>query len=66
MNKKHHNYFYKYSDLAKKQKTFWRWIGWKEFFYGVVYGFSMTLAAAASVLLFYWLCVFILILEPML
>lgn len=48
------------------EKYLGTWIGWKEFFYGVVYGFSMTLAAAASVLLFYWLCVFILILEPML
>jgi hypothetical protein len=94
MTKKHRNYFYKYSNIAKttsprknpfedmangtcgyteaesarmvQRKKFWRWIGWKEFFYGVFYGATMTLAAAASVLIFYWLCVFILILEPML
>jgi len=63
MHKRHHNYFYKYSDLTKKQNNFWRWIGWKEFGRGVCYGASMTLGAAIGVGIFYYLCVMILLLE---
>jgi len=65
MHKKHHNYFYKYSDLTEnKNKNFWRWIGWREFGRGVLYGASMTIGAAIGVVTFYYLCVMILLLEP--
>ena len=45
-------------------KNFWRWIGWREFGRGVLYGASMTFAAALGVAIVYSLCVAILLLEP--
>jgi len=41
-----------------------KWIGWREFGRGFLYGAAMTFGAALGVGIFYSLCVMILLLEP--
>ena len=41
-----------------------KWIGWREFGRGVLYGAAMTFAAALGVAIVYSICVMILLLEP--
>tara|TARA_B100001179_G_C18303613_1_gene280682 strand:+ start:360 stop:521 length:162 start_codon:yes stop_codon:yes gene_type:complete len=50
--------------LAFLEKYLGKWIGWREFGRGFLYGASMTIGAALGVGIFYTLCVAILLLEP--
>ncbi len=52
--------------LKYLEKYLGKWIGWRAFWGYFLYGASMTFGAALGVGIFYTLCVFILILEPML
>ena len=50
--------------LGLLEKYLGKWIGWREFGRGFLYGASMTIGAALGVGIFYALCVAILLLEP--
>ena len=47
-----------------RKSTFWRWIGWPEFWRYFWFGFNITLGAAIGVAIFYGLVYGILLLEP--
>ena len=47
-----------------RKSTFWRWIGWPEFWRYFWFGFNMTLGAFIGVGIFYSICVMVLLLEP--
>jgi len=50
--------------LTYLEKYLGKWIGWREFGRGFLYGAAMTFGAALGVGIFYSLCVMILLLEP--
>ena len=50
--------------IVTRKSTFWRWIGWPEFWRYFWFGFNITLGAAIGVAIFYGLAYGILLLEP--